>query len=409
MFVQSVKMAIASILSNKMRSFLTMLGVIIGVFALVVLVSLVTSATGSVQERINEIGTDMFNVTIINDNGNPLKLDDLKEIAADETIGYAAPTARVMIMGQAKAQRTQTEASVIGTTSDYFFIQNITLSEGRLFRGFDLDNHTNVAVLDADVTKDLFGDRQAVGKSITLGGSRYTVIGVLAQNESLSALMMGFNNIFIPITTAQRSFGEMDSISSFIATPATPDGIDAADRYLTGYLTERFPARQTRQEEGERVRANFNIFNTNILADTMDQVTSIFSILFGGIAAISLLVGGIGIMNIMLVSVTERTREIGIRKAIGARRSSIMGQFLFEALTLSLIGCALGISVSALTILAVNAYAAASETMQGFSASISPGVVVVSILFSTAIGLLFGLYPANKAAKMRPIDALRYE
>jgi len=407
MFLQSVKMALASIAASKMRSFLTMLGVIIGVFALVVLVSLVTSATGNVQERISEIGTDMFSVSIFNDKGAPLKLDDLKEMAKEESIGRVAPTSRMM--GQAKALRKQTEATVIGTNTDYFVIQNLKLSEGRLLRQFDLDNHTNVAVLDSSIAYTLFGEKQAVGEAINLSGSRYTVIGVLEQDESFSGFLIGFNCIFVPITTAQRSFGGMDSITAFVATAASAGTVDAAEEYLNRYLYERFPPSRSSGADGEYEELGYNIFNMNILADTMGQVTSIFSILFGGIAAISLLVGGIGIMNIMLVSVTERTREIGIRKAIGARRSSIMGQFLIEALVLSLLGCAIGISVSALAILGVNAYADSSTMMQGFKAALSPGVVFVAITFSTAIGLLFGLYPANKAAKMRPIEALRYE
>ena len=391
MFLQSIKMAVDAILSNKMRSFLTMLGIIIGVFALVVLVSLVSSATSTVQDQISGIGSDMLTVRIIEDNGKPLKLQDLEKIAENENIGIIAPD----ISGQATAkfERESISASITGTTPDYFTIQALKIDKGRLLKSFDVENHTPVAVISSEVGEKLFEGKEPVGKKIMLDGVKYEIVGVLEKNESFSGMMTSPDAVYVPITTAQRLMNVFSTIPSFVATAAGSDTVEQAEAYLKETLVTRFGDEDA-----------IDIMNMNILADTMDQMLATFSLLLGGIAAISLLVGGIGIMNIMLVSVTERTREIGIRKAIGARRSSIMSQFLIEALVLSLMGCIIGIVLSGVTLIIIGAIAGESLTI-----SMSPTIVMLSAGFSIAIGLLFGLYPANKAAKMRPIDALRYE
>lgn len=391
MLIQSIKMALKSILSNKMRSFLTMLGVIIGVFSLVVLVSLVSGATGSITDTINELGTDQVDVDISDVRGLPISLEELQtDIAGLESVRAAAPY--TYGVGEVTTMTKSVRAVAIGTTPELAEIQGIKLESGRFFMNPDVENNTNVIVISHEMAIDVIGRSDCVGETVKLGGRSFTVIGVMEkQSSSMMMLMMGTTyRCYMPFTTLVRLIPGKDmSVWSF-ALSAESD-LDATEREIGEYLARRYPG----DEEG------YQVYNESQISDQMGKITGVLSILLGGIAGISLLVGGIGIMNIMLVSVTERTREIGIRKAIGARPSVIMLQFLIEAIVLSLMGCLIGIGLSWLAMQVIN-------MIGNVSFGLSVTVVGVAVFFSMAVGIIFGLYPAKKASSMKPIDALRF-
>lgn len=390
MILQSVKMAITSILSNKLRSLLTMLGIIIGVVSLVVLVSLVNGATGSITDSINAMGNNLLSVSISDDHGRPVKLTDLSAFTDDGTFSRIAPAAA----STATASGSYAEESVqlTGTTAAYRGIQGLELESGRFLMKPDLDNHSNVAVVSADLATEIIGRTDAVGETIRFNGKCFLIIGVLEEDDSSINAMSGDTlRAFIPYTSLIRLSDSVSLDVTSFCVSASGDDMDAAESRLENMLLERF----------EQDEDAFSIFNQSSVAEALDSVTGTLSLLLGGIAGISLLVGGIGIMNIMLVSVTERTREIGIRKAVGAGRFAIMLQFLIEALIISLLGCFLGIGISWTVIRAISVIGSADYHL-------SPGIVLLSIAFSVGIGVLFGLYPANRAAKKNPIEALRH-
>lgn len=410
MIFQSMKMALKSIKTNKLRSFLTMLGIIIGVFALVVLVSMVSGATSSITDTISNMGTDSLTVYIFSDD-KPLKMTDLDEIKELETVTAVAPVARTSLA--AKTSRGEENISIIGTTPSYLETQNLNLAFGRFLMTPDLDNNTNVCVINYDMAQYMMGRQDVVGEVITIGGKAFTIVGVLekenANNNMMSMLLMDGGNYtaYIPYTSAARlsTISSVNGIRSFYV--AAEDGmINEAEQEVTDFLKKHFARNvlklnDSENEDEEYFSEDYYIYNESMFSEAMDQVTNTLSLLLGGIAGISLLVGGIGIMNIMLVSVTERTKEIGIRKAIGARPGVIMLQFLIEAITLSIVGCATGIALSWIAIIVI-------DVVGNVSYGLSIPVVIVAVLFSTGIGVLFGLYPARRAAKMKPIDALRF-
>ncbi len=393
MVFQSFKMAWKSIASNKMRSFLTMLGIIIGVMALVVLVSLVSGATDSVTSSISSIGTDLLTVSISDDGGTPLKLSDMDEIAQSDTVSSVAALSQESFTIESGS--TSESATVYGTTSSYADIAGLELASGRFIYGLDNDNHTNVAIISYDVASEILGTVNAVGSDISINGTTFTVIGVL-EDDDTSTSSSSVYEAYIPYTTMIRQSDSVtSSITSFVVAAADGVDIDDTEEYMENYLLDRFGDEDA-----------YNVMNQSAIQEAMESVTNTLALLLGGIAAISLLVGGIGIMNIMLVSVTERTREIGIRKAIGASRFVIMLQFLIESLVVSLMGCGIGIAGSWVALRIASVVAANSDYALSFTMSM--GVVWVSVAFSVAIGVIFGLYPANKAAKKNPIEALRY-
>lgn len=390
MIVQSIKMAVDSILSNKMRSFLTMLGMIIGVMSLVVLVSIVNGATSSVTDSISKIGTNLLTVQIQDNKGNPFTLEEVTSLAEKESVAETAPIA--MGSGTAKYERNSSSVSLYGTTGAYYDIKGLSLARGRFLKNADVNQSTFVAVINATAAEELFGRTNVVGETVSINGYHFTVIGVLEEEESTVGNTSERLEAYIPFTVLSKVSGSSREITSFYVSSADENSMDFVESEITAYLYERL--------SGDTEA--FSVTNSSTIMETMSSVTDTMKWMLGGIAAISLLVGGIGIMNIMLVSVTERTREIGIRKAIGARKKTILVQFLIEALLVSVTGCLIGIVLSALTVFVIN------HLGTSLSASLSLDVVLIAIGFSMLIGIVFGIYPAYKAANKRPIDALRY-
>lgn len=394
--MQSFTMALRSIGSSKMRSLLTMLGIIIGVMALVVLVSLVSGATNSVTSAVSDLGNSLVTVTISDDKGKPVKLEDLNTwMAEEEGLGLIAAYQNASVLG--KHESNYGSVTLYGATPAYYEIQNLRLSMGRWLKETDLQNRSYVCVLNETAAEDLIGYVDCVGQTLTLGGVEFTVAGVLQSDEDslTSMLTSGTKIAYIPYSSLIRL---MDSVPPDVTSfyVAAPEGgtVDGAEKIMDRILLDRF-------EEDEDA---YSLSTSNVLEEAMSTITSTLSILLGGIAAISLVVGGIGIMNIMMVSVTERTREIGIRKAIGASRGTILTQFLMEAVVLCMMGCGLGIFLSWAILQILSAVVAST----GIIFTLNMGVVLIAVVFCFFIGILFGLYPANKAAKMKPIDALHY-
>ena len=391
----SLRMALRSIGSNKLRAALTMLGIIIGVVALVVLVSLVSGATGSVTDAVASLGSDMISVSVSDDKGNPVSLDDLDAWADEnEEIGYIAAYATDSATG--KYDSESGSFTVYGVTPSYFDIEGLSLEMGRFIKFSDIDNNTRVAVINSTAAEELIGYTDCIGEEISLNGMKYTVVGVLAEDESLISSFMGAGlTAYIPYTSILRLSSSLtQDVTSFVLSAGDGCTVEQAEAAIDAILFSRF-------EEDEDA---YSVSSTDVLEDAMSSITSVLSILLGGIAGISLVVGGIGIMNIMLVTVTERTREIGIRKAIGATRGTILRQFLMEAVVLCMMGCAIGIFIS-WSILRLIAVVVSSLSI---SFDLNGTVVLIAVLFCFFIGIIFGLYPANKAAKMKPIDALHY-
>lgn len=373
-----------------MRSFLTMLGIIIGVMSLVVLVSLASGATESVTDSIDELGSNTLYVSISDDKGKPIRYDELDEFIESDQLKIAAPYATTS--SKISGSKDEKSGTIIGTTSVYTEIQNLKLASGRFIKSPDVENHTNVVVVNEDLAKAVIGRTDVVGETISLGGTSYQIIGVLESSTSTGTEEEAYYEAYIPYTSLIRLTDSVGvDVTDFYVAATDENQMDQAETVLENKLKERF----NNDEDA------YFVMNQSSIAEAMASVTNTLSLLLGGIAGISLLVGGIGIMNIMLVSVTERTREIGIRKAIGAGYWSIMLQFLIEALVVSLLGCLIGIGLSAVAIRII-------DHVGSVSYGLSTGVIWVSVGFSILIGVIFGIYPANKAARKKPIDALRY-
>ncbi|MCR3921332.1 MAG: ABC transporter permease [Firmicutes bacterium] len=383
---QAIRVALAAIWSNKLRSFLTMLGVIIGVFAVVALVSIGQGATQAVTDQVQGMGSNLITLNITGRGPQRgISFADATELVQREGIAAAAPviSQRVTV----KYRNKSTTPTLDGTTATYGIVRNQVAQAGRYISSLDLQYRQNVAVVGVSVVEDLFAGSDPLGQQIRIMGTPFTIVGVLEEKGS-GMTGSNDNRIVIPITTAQRLLKTATVQTIYIQA----DSADVVDRVITSLeatLKMRF-----RDENA------YSVFNQAQILDVMDQISGTLTIMLGGIAGISLLVGGIGIMNIMLVSVTERTREIGICKALGAKRRDIQLQFLIESAVLSAIG---GIGGMALGYVVIDTIRRFTTLTPIFSLR----VVATAVLFSLFVGIFFGMYPANKASKLNPIDALR--
>ncbi|MCC8067310.1 MAG: ABC transporter permease, partial [Clostridiales bacterium] len=335
--IQSLRLALKSLAGNRMRAFLTMLGIIIGVVALVVLVSLVNGATSSVTDVMSGLGSDMLETYIYDDKGNPITLTDIEEWSDEAEIGEISPC--VSTMATVKYGSESGSLSLYGTTPGYYEVENLSLSLGRFLKTTDVENSNYVCVINESMAESLIGFLDCVGEEVSIDGMKFTVVGVLEDDSSsfMSLFTDGLNVAYIPYTTLLRMSSAVSTDITEFYVSAAPGHTNAeVETLLTDIMMERF----------DNDEDAFYIYNQDDLEESLSMVTTILSGLLGGIAAISLLVGGIGIMNIMLVTVTERTREIGIRKAIGATRGNILRQFLMEAIVICMIGGAIGIFLS---------------------------------------------------------------
>ncbi len=396
-FSENIAMAAKNLTANKIRSLLTMLGVIIGVAAVIDMVALGEGAKQQVTKNITAMGSNLVMVFPGMGSrrggsfggGHPLTNGLLPVIEkASPAIAAVAPEARSsMTVGTGVESMT---SSVIGCTIPYFSLRNYQLAEGRIFSDSEVNGRRRVAVIGSYVASELFAGSDPLGQDIKVGVSRFQIIGVLKEKGQ-----SGFNNsddlVLIPLSTAQqRVFGNQNVDTIYIQADS-PDQVDAVYNQVNAVLLQKF-----------KDESKFNVRNQAEVLSTVQQTTQTFTLLLAGIAAVSLLVGGIGIMNIMLVSVTERIKEIGIRKAIGAQKAEILGLFLIEAVGLSLIGGLIGISLGWLL-------AALISKFSGWPTLVSPVSIAVSFGFSILVGLFFGGYPAYKAAGLNPIEALRHE
>ena len=386
-FTQAVKMALSSILSTKLRSFLTMLGIIIGVLSVTLLVSIAQSTAGSVNDTLSGLGGNVISATINSRRSTGIKSSDLESLTDNPAVQTVSPT--VTGSGTAKAGGNSSDVSLKGITQEYLEIEGTEITSGRQILTVDNENRLQVCLIGAGAAKDLFGSTDCVDETIRVKGKNFKIVGVLKEDGE-SQRDSNDTIVYLPFKTAQRLL-QQAAIQSFTVSASGEDTLTMAENAV-----DRFLLNKTGDED------SYTIVNQAEIAESVSNVSSSLSLMLGGIAGISLLVGGIGIMNIMLVSVTERTREIGIRKAIGAKKQDILAQFMTEAVVLSFMGGITGIILSFLILAVGNAFV---DT----SLSISPVICVISLIFSAAVGIIFGLYPANKAANLKPVEALHYE
>ncbi|WP_123040597.1 ABC transporter permease [Cohnella candidum] len=388
-FAQGIKMAFKSIMANKLRSLLTMLGIIIGVTAVIALVSLGQGATKSVTEQVQSLGTNLLTVNILGrGTTSTLTAKEADQLGDISGIQYLAPASTSN--ASVKNGTESVSVSVVGTNSEYADVREYKVATGRFLSQIDLDFYQKVAVLGSQTASDLFGSGNPIGQYVQINGARYKVVGVLASKGSTTN---GSSDevVMIPESSAERLF-KQKGVRTVYVQVQQHDQIDSVVSQLEAALSKKFRGNTD----------SYRVFNQSDILSTLDSVTGTLTLALGGIAGISLLVGGIGIMNIMLVSVTERTREIGIRKAIGAKRRDILTQFLIESMALSGLGGVLGIGIG------IGAARLAS-TMLKMQVEFSVQIILVAFVFSVLIGVIFGMFPANKAAKLKPIDALRFE
>ena len=403
-----IKEALNSITSNKVRSFLTMLGIFIGVGAVIAMMSIGEGAQNSITNSLSALGTQTLYLTPGNftenvRNAQDLTNDDVAAVSRLDCVEIAAPTiSQNYTISQSNGKTVN--ASVAGHVPGYLTVGNYKMMMGSFITQENIDNKEMVAVIGTEINKSLFGSENysSVGETIRIMGQPYRVIGVLEAKGSSSLGISQDRSVFIPLSTAQsrlmtRQKNSVSQISILVKTSYT---LEQAQKMIEDLMQERHNIFEGNPND-------FTIMNVQEILNAVGDIMGTFTLFLGGVAAISLLVGGIGIMNIMLVTVTERTREIGLRKALGAKKGDILAQFLVESSVLSLVGGILGIIFGLLLAYGIARIAAMTGTE--LAVSVNPGIVLGATLFSIAVGLFFGVYPANKASNLEPVIALRSE
>jgi len=401
-----VKLALTALIRNRLRSILTVLGIVIGVAAVVALVSFGTSYQTYVNSQFSGIGASSLFISSTNPKGvkaKPLTMGDAQAIANPQNVGGVEAVAPVFnTSGTLVANSTSMSQSITGTTEAYATVRSQSVSSGRFVTITDVNNQSMVAVIGSAIVTKLFPDGNAVGQPMKINGQLFTVVGVLQSTGG------GQGNqdrvVIVPITTAQIRLGGDSArtptgeyrVAQVILKTSSTALVNAAKADITALMTARHQIQYVGQED-------FNVFSQGAIQNTLDNVLGLLTLFLGMIAGISLLVGGIGVMNIMLVSVTERTREIGLRKALGANYSDLLLQFLIESVSLCILGGLLGVA------LGVAVALIGGLLLPTFPIAVSIPAIVLAVAVSTAIGVFFGLYPASRAALMKPIEALRHE
>jgi len=387
-FSKLIKIALSSVWNNKMRSFLTMLGIIIGISSVIILVGIGEGTKKNITEQIEKLGTNLITVNIMGKRNSNITDKEIEELKSKPGIKEIAPSlsSNVNIKSGSQSTTTTLEAS----TPNYASIRKLTLSAGRFITQRDIDNRYNVLVIGPETAENLFKTTNVVGKKMYVNGIEFSIVGLL-KSEGTSANGSNDDRIILPISTAKRLL-KTSNITTFYIEAESKDKVEEAMAYTTLFLNKKF----------NNNTQSYRVMNQTSLLETANSTTESMTAMLSGIAAISLIVGGIGIMNIMLVSVIERTREIGIRKAIGAKRRVILLQFLIEASTISSLGGIAGVLIG---------YLGSYIGLKYFKTTIviSGNVVIAAFAFSVIVGIVFGIYPANKASKLNPIDALRFE
>jgi putative ABC transport system permease protein len=401
LFWTTVKIVLRSLVVNKMRSILSMLGIIIGVGAVIALLAVGAGAQKQVLSRVTALGSNLIMVTPGQSKSGGVRSAPFETLTPEDADAVHAGIAEVLRMspvargnGQFKYYNKNKQASIMGVTSSYIKIRNFEIDRGRAFTQSEIEQRAKVAILGSDVAKDLFGDASPLDEKVKVSGVAFKVIAVLKSKGTQGPFSFD-DQALIPYTTAMDRLLGVDHLSEFDLQIE-----DGADQTAVQAKVEELLRTRHRILEGKD--SDFQVRNMAEMVAAVTSVTNIFSLLLGSVAAISLIVGGIGIMNIMLVTVTERTREIGIRKAIGADDRDILIQFLLEAIVMSTLGGLIGVVLGTII-------AAIITVVSGFTMPVTLASVLLALSFAVCVGVFFGFYPARRAASLDPIEALSYE
>ena len=391
--VELLRLALSRLRTSRLRAALTMLGVVIGVASVVALVGVGQGTTANITSRLAGLGTNLLTISPTGrTTTHGLTLEDAAAIA--KVAGVAAVAPEIQTSAAITVGTKSTTTSVVGTSAQYALVRAYDVWQGSFLTDATVGSGLRVAVLGATTASDLGLDASSLGTTISVKGLPFRVIGIL-QPKGGSGFQNPDDEILVPLAAVNKYFVGGDTVRTIGVSIASDDQMTAATTAITALLRDRHQLAATDA-------ADFQVFNQTQLLDAASSISATLTLLLGGIASISLIVGGIGIMNIMLVSVRERTREIGIRKAVGARGRDILAQFLIEALTLSLLGGLIGIGLG----LAVSALIG---QIAGWGFQFNPTTIAAAVLFSLAVGVVFGVWPARMAARLDPISALRYE